>query len=172
MNLKTSLIVVGSMGLIFLGACNNGTQPTNSTSSPNASPAEIATQPSPAASSENAEKTDHPSESKGGQVIESGPYHLEFVPELEAGGTHLDFYLQKGDNHEAIPNANVTAQVQLPDGTSKTIDMTYDAAGKHYTGLLPPEKAAGEYKVVILSEVNGEKVNGRFTFNRLVPQKQ
>ncbi len=164
MNLKTSLIVVGSMGLIFLGACNNGTQPTNSTSSPNASPAEIATQPSPA-SSENAEKTDHPIESKGGQVIESGPYHLEFVSESESDGTHMDFYLQKGDSHEAIPTAKVTAQVQLPDGTQKTLPLTYDAEGKHYTALLPG-KASGEYNVAILSDVSGEKVNGRFTFNR------
>lgn len=165
MNLKTSLIVVGSMGLIFLGACSNGTQPTNSTSSPNASPAEIATQPSPAASSENAEKTDHPIESKGGQVIESGPYHLEFVSESESNGTHMDFYLQKGDNHEAIPTAKVTAQVQLPDGTQKSLPLTYDAEGKHYTALLPG-KASGEYNVAILSDVSGEKVNGRFTFNR------
>lgn len=162
MNLKISLIVVGSMGLIFLGACSNGTQPTNSTSDPNASPAEIATQTSPSASSEN-KKTDHPSESKGGQVIESGPYHLEFVSEPESDGTHMDFYLQR-DNHEAIPNAKVTAQVQLPDGTQKTLPLTYDAEGKHYTALLPG-KVSGEYNVAILSDVSGEKVNGRFTFN-------
>ena len=164
MNLKISLIVVGSMGLIFLGACNNGTQST-STSSPSASPAQTATQKSPAASSEKAEKTDHPSESKGGQVIESGPYHLEFVSEPESDGTHINFYLQKGDNHEAIPNAKVTAQVQLPDGTQKSLLLTYDAEGKHYTALLPG-KASGEYNVAILSDVSGEKVNGRFTFNR------
>jgi hypothetical protein len=164
MNLKINLVVVGSMGLIFLGACNNGTQST-STSSPSASPAQTATQNSPAASSGKAEKTDHPSESKGGQVIESGPYHLEFVSEPESDGTHMDFYLQKGDNHEAIPNAKVTAQVQLPDGTQKSLPLTYDAEGKHYTALLPG-KASGEYNVAILSDISGEKVNGRFTFNR------
>ncbi len=152
------------MGLIFLGACSNGTQFT-STSSPSASPAQTATQNSPAVSSGKAEKTDHPSESKGGQVIESGPYHLEFVSEPETDGTHMDFYLQKGDNHEAIPNAKVTAQVQLPDGTQKSLPLSYDAEGKHYTALLPG-KASGEYNVAILSDVSGEKVNGRFTFNR------
>jgi len=164
MNLKINLIVVGSMGLIFLGACNNSTQST-STSSPSASPAQTATQNSPVASSEKAEKTDHPSESKGGQVIESGPYHLEFVSEPESDGTHMNFYLQKGDNHEAIPNAKVTAQVQLPDGTQKSLPLTYDVEGKHYTALLPG-KASGEYNVAILSDISGEKVNGRFTFNR------
>lgn len=162
--LKASLIVLGSLGLIGLGACSNSNSSANPNNSPNvAEPAQSTAQPSSEAQTESSEQAGTPQ--AGGQVVESGPYHLEFVPEPEADGTHMDFFLQKGDNHEAIPNANVTAQVQLPDGTSKTIDMTYDAEGKHYTALLP-EKAAGEYKVVILSEVNSEKVNGRFTFNR------
>jgi hypothetical protein len=165
MNLKISLIIVSSVGLIFLGACSNGTQSTNSTSSPGASPVQTASQNTPSASSENAETTDHPNQSKGGQVIESGSYHLEFVSEPESDGTHIDFYLQKEDNHEAIPNAKVTAQVQLPDGTQKSLPLTYDAKGKHYTALLPG-KASGEYNVAILSDVSSEKVNGRFTFNR------
>lgn len=164
MNLKISLIVVGSMGVIFLGACSNGTQSTNSTNSPGASPAQT-TQNSPSASAENTKTADHPNQSEGGQVIESGSYHLEFVSELESDGTHMDFYLQKGDNHEAISNAKVTAQIQLPDGTQKSLPLTYDAEGKHYTALLPG-KASGEYNVAILSDVSGEKVNGRFTFNR------
>ncbi|MBW4638344.1 MAG: hypothetical protein KME05_08920 [Gloeocapsa sp. UFS-A4-WI-NPMV-4B04] len=165
MNLKINLIIVSSVGLIFLGACRNGTQSTNSTSIPSASPVQTATQNTPSASSENTETTEHPSESKGGQVIESGSYHLEFVSEPETDGTHMDFYLQKGDNHEAIPNAKVIAKVQLPDGTQKSLPLTYDAKGKHYTALLPG-KASGKYNVAILSDVSGEKVNGRFTFNR------
>lgn len=163
MTLKINLIVVGSMGLIFLGACSNNTQST-STNKPDISPLQTATETSPALS-ENAEKTAHPNQSKGGQVIESGSYHLEFVSEPESDGTHMDFYLQKGDNHEAIPNAKVTAQVQLPDGTQKSLPLTYDAEGKHYTALLPG-KASGKYNVAILSDLSGEKVNGRFTFNR------
>ncbi len=159
MNLK-SLIIVGSLGLIFLGACSNNTQST-STTSPSASSVETANQNSPSVSSE----TEHPNQSKGGQVIESDPYHLEFISEPESDGTHMDFYLQKGDNHEAISNAKVTAQVQLPDGTQKSLPLTYDAEGKHYTALLPG-KTSGEYNVAILSNISGEKVNGRFTFNR------
>ena len=58
-------------------------------------------------------------------MIESGSYHLEFVSEPESNGTHMDFYLQKGDNHEAISNAKVTAQVQLPDGTQKSLPLTF-----------------------------------------------
>lgn len=158
MNIKTSLIILSSIGLIFLGACSDNTAST-STSSSNSSPVEVVQSPSVSS------KTDHPQVSKGGQVIESGVYHLEFVPEVENNGTHLDFYLQRGDNHEAISNAKVTAQIQLPDGTQKSLPLAYDAGGKHYAALLP-EKASGEYNVAILSDISGEKVNGRFTFKR------
>lgn len=164
MNLKINLIVVSSMELIFLGACSNNTH-SISTNSQDTSPAQITTQTSPSTSVENAEKTNHPNQSQGGQVIESGSYHLEFISKPENDGTHMDFYLQKGDNHAAIPNAKVTAQVQLPDGTQKSLPLTYDAEGKHYTALLPG-KASGAYNVAILSDISGEKVNGRFTFNR------
>jgi hypothetical protein len=59
----------------------------------------------------------------------------------------------------------VTAQVQLPNGTQKSLDLKYDADGKHYTAMLPGS-APGEYKVTILSDLNGEKVNGRFSFKQ------
>ncbi len=157
MNIKTRLIILSSIGLIFVGACSN-TQST-STSNPNSSPIEGATSPSVSSANNQSQA------SKGGQVVESGVYHLEFVPEVENNGTHLDFYLQKSDNHEAIYNAKVTAQIQLPDGTQKSLSLAYDAGGKHYAALLP-EKASGEYNVAILSDISGEKVNGRFTFKR------
>ena len=158
MNIKTSLIVVSSIGFIFLGACSKNTAST-STNSPISSPAKVAVSPSLSS------KTEHLQASKGGQVIESGAYHLEFVPEVENNGTHLDFYLQKGNNHEAISNAKVTAQIQIPNGTQKSVSLAYDAGGKHYAALFP-EKASGEYNVAILSDISGEKVNGRFTFKR------
>ena len=164
MQLKASAMTITVIGLLFLGACSNGNQATNSASSPVAS-APVETQPStvasPAAEAESGEKHG----GQGGQVIESGPYHLELVPEKEAAETHIDFFLQKGDNHEPIPNAKVTAQVQLPDGSQKSLDMKYDAGDKHYTAILP-SAAAGEYKVAILSDINGEKVNARYSFTR------
>ncbi|MFB2920650.1 hypothetical protein [Aerosakkonema funiforme] len=162
-SLKSGLIVLSSVGLLFLGACsNNGTTTSNQTSSPAASQPESSNS---ATSTSTTAKTEHPSESKGGQVVESGPYHLELVPEKEANGTHLDFYLQRGDNHEAIPNAKVAAQIQLPDGTQKTLDLKYDADGKHYTVLLPGT-TPGQYQVKMTADINGEKVNGRFNFNK------
>ncbi|HEY9849144.1 MAG TPA: hypothetical protein V6D28_06780 [Leptolyngbyaceae cyanobacterium] len=161
-SLKSGLIVLSSIGLLFLGACSNGTTTSNQTSSPAASQPESSNS---ATSTSTTAKTEHPSESKGGQVVESGPYHLELVPEKEASGTHLDFYLQKGDNHEAIPNAKVAAQIQLPDGTQKTLDFKYDADGKHYTVLLPGT-TPGQYQVKMTADINGEKVNGRFNFSK------
>lgn len=164
MQLKASAMTITAIGLLFLGACSSGNQAPNSASSPVASaPAETqsSTVASPAAKAESGEKHG----GQGGQVIESGPYHLELVTGKETSGTHLDLFLQKGDNHEAIPNAKVTAQVQLPDGTQQSLNMKYDAGDKHYTAILP-SAVAGEYKVAILSDINGEKVNARYSFTR------
>ena len=154
---------IASFGLLFLGACSSSNQTTQSASTPTAS-TPVATQPSTAAPASKTEPGKKHG-GQGGQVIESGPYHLELVTAKKATDTHIDFFLQKGDNHEAIPNAKVTAQVQLPDGSQKSLPMTYDAGDKHYTAILPGA-AAGEHKVVILSDISGEKVNGRFTFKQ------
>ncbi len=168
MQLKLSTVTIASLGLLFLGACSSGNQATKPTTNPAATPA--ATQPSamtaPTMSGAKAASKKAASHGgQGGQVVESGPYHLELVTEKEAAATHIDFFLQKGDAHEAIPNAKVTAQVQLPNGSQKSVVMKYDAQDKHYTGILP-ETVAGEYKVAILSNISGEKVNGRFSFTR------
>lgn len=102
---------------------------------------------------------------QGGQVVESGPYHLEMVAEKEANATHIDFYLQNGSNHQAISNAKVTGQVQMPDGSQKALSFKYDISGKHYSAILPG-KISGAYKVIVLSDINGKRVNGRFSFSR------
>jgi hypothetical protein len=154
-SVKLGAIVLSSAGLLFLGACSSG---GNQASSPANSP----TTNVPAAQSSTPAA---PEKSAGGMVVESGAYHLELMPEKQADATHLDLYVQKGDNHEAIPNAKVTAQVQLPDGSQQSIPMTYDADGKHYTAKLPTT-AAGEYKVAVQSEIGSEKVNARYTFKQ------
>lgn len=168
--LNSRISLIASVGLVVLGACSNPA--SNTTSSPAASPAtsQPAATRSPApnspANTTNAKTGEtHSHGGQGGQVIETGAYHLELLTFNEASGIHIDFFLQKGDNHEPIPDATVTAQVQLPDGSQQSLDMTYDADGKHYFAILPGN-VAGEYKVVILSDINGEKVNGRFSFQR------
>ncbi len=172
-SLKFSIIVTSIISLLALGACNSGTSTSSSTPSPAqtaatkpAESASPASSPSPSTMKSSAGKDEnHNKPKQGGQVIETGVYHLELVVGKEEGGTHLDFFLQKGDNHESIPDAKVTAQIQLPDGTQKSLDLGYDAAEKHYTVKLD-SKAAGEYKVAILTDIKGEKVNGRFSFKR------
>jgi hypothetical protein len=151
--LKFFSIGICGLSITFLGACSGGNQ---SASNPPSSATSATTPRTPES---------HSKVSKGGQVIESGPYHLEFLPIKEDGGTHLDFYLQKGDTHTAIPDAKVMAQVQLPDGTQQSLDLKYDPDGKHYAVKFP-SAATGEYKVVILSDINGEKINGRFSFKQ------
>lgn len=179
-SINAQISLIASVGLVLLAACVNPA--SNTASSPAASPAPSqpaatrspapsspATSPasSPAANTTTNAKTGktHSHGGQGGQVIESGVYHLELVTGKEADGTYINFFLQKGDNHEPIPDAKVTAKVQLPDGSQQSLDMTYDADGKHYVAILPGT-AAGEYKVVILSDIKGEKVNGRFSFQR------
>jgi queuine/archaeosine tRNA-ribosyltransferase len=162
-SLKSSLIILGSVGLLFLGACSNGNQAANTENSPATS---IAKTKTPSVSTSPATKTEEKhGESHGGQVVETGSYHLEFVPEKEATATHLDLYVLKGENHQTVPDAKVTAQIQLPDGKQKTVAFTYDANDKHYTAKLT-EKAIGQYQVKVTADVKGEKINGRFTFNQ------
>ena len=153
-SMKKSLIVA-SVGMLLLGVFSNSTQAANTSNSF-------------AALSETVAKklvSQHSKPNQGGQVVESGKYHLEFVPASEANGTHIDLFLQRGDNHQAIPNAKVTAQIQMPDGSQKTLPLKYDAKGKHYTALLS-SKASGQYQVKINADIKGEKVNGRFTFKK------
>lgn len=163
---KSLAIVLISLGFI-LGACASDGEQTATSESPVASPETSPAAESPASPATTAQAdTNHDtSASKGGQVVEAGPYHLELVTLKESSGVHLDFYLQKGDTHEAIPDATVTGQVQLPDGTQKTLEFEYDAAGQHYVATLP-DTAAGEYNVAVLTDINGEKVNGRFNFSQ------
>jgi PBP1b-binding outer membrane lipoprotein LpoB len=160
---KSSLIILGSVGLMFLGACSNNNQAANTENSPAVSTSTSQT-PSVLVSPTTKTDSEHGA-THGGQVVETGSYHLELVPEKEANATHIDLYLQTGDNHETVPNAKVTAQVQLPDGKQKTISFNYDPKDKHYTGLLN-EKASGQYQVKITADIKGQKTTGRFNFNR------
>lgn len=160
--LKSGGIILGSAGLFFLGAFTSNNQAVSFSSRSVALASEIAVKTE--SGSEKATQSKQ-NQKKGGQVVEAGAYHLELVPEKEANGTHLDLYLQRGDNHQAIPNAKVTAQVQMPNGTQKNLNFKYDTSGKHYTTMLS-EKTSGQYQMKVTADVNGKKVNGRFSFKQ------
>ncbi|WP_017655732.1 hypothetical protein [Fortiea contorta] len=158
---KLGFVVFASVGLLFLGACGN--QASESSSNPSSPSTENTSKTEPAAKTETSAHGD--SHGKNAQVVEAGKYHLEFVPEKKGNATHLDFYLQTGEKHQAVPNAKVTADVQSPDGKQKTVPLTYDADGKHYTAKLDGG-AAGQYQVKVTADIGTEKVNGRFSFNQ------
>lgn len=147
-------------GLLLIVACSQ----TQTTTSPEPT-AQTTSSPTAQTPATKTPAKDHSASNKGGQVVEVGKYHLELVALPETGGTHLDFYLLTGDNHQSIPDAKVTAQIELPNGEQKTLDLSYDSQGEHYAVLLPGE-TPGEYKVSVLTDIEGEKVNGRFNFKR------
>lgn len=160
--LKSGGIILGSAGLFFLGAFSSNNQAISSNSRSVALASQIAVKTE--SSSEKVSQSKQ-NQKKGGQVVEAGAYHLELVPEKEANGTHLDLYLLRGDNHQAIHNAKVTAQVQMPNGKQKNLNFKYDTSGKHYTTMLS-EKISGQYQMKVTADVKGEKVNGRFSFKQ------
>jgi hypothetical protein len=159
----SGIIILASTGLLLLGACSQGTK-TNDSASTTATPQSETTTPATMTKT-MAEGQSHMSPKKGGQVVESGKYHLELVPQKEGSSTHLNFYLLQGDNHQIVPNAKVTADLQSPDGQQKTLTFSYNAKDKHYTTLVN-EKAAGQYQVKIAATVGSEKIDGRFNFDR------
>ena len=60
-----------------------------------------------------------------------------------------------------MTDAKVTAQIQLPDGSSKNLDLAYKSDEKVYAAEMI-DFSVGSYKVAVLSEVAGKKVNARF----------
>ena len=161
--LTSGIIVLASAGLLLLGACSKESKTSNNAATPTAETAPPAATTSPATTT--ATESSKGGKGNGGQVVESGKYHLELVPEKGSNETHLDLYLQKGDNHEAVANAKVTADVQLPDGKLKTLPLSYDASGKHYAAVLK-EKVTGQYQVKVTATIGNEKADGRFNFDR------
>jgi hypothetical protein len=183
---KSNLIALGTIGLLFLGACSGGTQENAATGKTETAKTETTNTTNTSSTSTDATKTQNSStqehndkdhshkhdksqegkeHSHGGQVVESGNYHLELASEKESNGTHLDFYLEKGEKHEVVPNAKVSAQVQLPDGSQKNLDLAYKSDEEHYSAIIPGN-ATGQYQVKVTADIAGEKVNGRFTVNQ------
>jgi hypothetical protein len=142
---KLGILAIGSA--LLLAACNGDKAPS--------APKPEATTPTVAGNDSI----------KGGQVVESGKYHLELANEKEADKTHLDFILRIDATQKDISDAKVSGVVQTPDGKELPVAFTYDAKGKHYAADFPG-KAAGKYNLKITASVGSDKPTGRFTFNR------
>jgi hypothetical protein len=156
-SLKSNLIILGSVGLLLLVACNKGAQASDTNSSPASSP--VASQPAssaPAPASANATP-------RG--FLKYGGYHLECLTEKKATGTHLYAYLQTENKKEPVPNAKVTAQVQLRNGKQQTLPLKYDAKGKHYAVVFP-SKQPGQYPVIMTADINRVNLGFSFVFNQ------
>lgn len=192
--IKPSLIALVLFGLFFLGACNqstteNNTSPTeirdtaktdevvdNLTETSETSKTDEVVNAS-TESTKKEEKEEHKTDddhrhesgenhshgSEEAQEIQQGDYHLEFVADKEDNGTHLDVSLHKG-SEDILTNANVTAQIQFPDGKQQELELKYNEKEKHYTGILTG-LTSGQYLVKITANVNSEKVSERFQFN-------
>ncbi|MBE9224744.1 hypothetical protein IQ264_04585 [Phormidium sp. LEGE 05292] len=168
-----SFIIFSGISLLFLAACSASNQATNSPiNSQEKAPTETAAKTE--ATAKDGEKHsegdghDHSKDGNNaahkGQVVEVGKYHLEFKPDIQKEGTHLDVFVHDEQDKE-IKDAKLTAQIQLPDGSNKTLEIPYKTDEKHYGNVLR-ETTPGDYKVVVQSEINGEKFNGRFNFKR------
>jgi hypothetical protein len=158
-----AVAVTGAMMLLGqLTGCSSA--PPANPASPAASPSAVSS-PSPIAASPSASPkvADHSQPKQGGQVVEDGKYHLEFVAGKEGKITHLDLFLQSGDTHANLPGAVVEAQVQKPDGQLLKVVLPYDAAGQHYATTIPTVEA-GEYLVKVTAKLKGETASGRFNF--------
>ena len=143
-HLKIGAIVIGSIGLLFIAACDNK----------NASEDLQRLKISTALLNQH----NHSQEIKNHtQSTSSDVYDLELI--VDSGSDekiHLDLCLEKGNKQ--IKNAKVTAQIKFPNGQEKTIPLKYVAEKKHYHNVLP-EKITGEYKITISANIGNQIVN-------------
>jgi hypothetical protein len=162
---RSTVTIIAAISLLVLAGCSSSEKQTAKTTEP--SPTAETTEPksTAVASGQPAAAEVTTTSNHGGQALEVNGYHLELVPVSDPGGIHIDLFLQDAESSKAISDAKVSAQIELPDGSRQSLEMTYDAAGEHYLVLVPSNEV-GEYKVAVLSDIAGEKVNGRFTFSK------
>jgi hypothetical protein len=148
--MKSISLKIITVGVVFLlSSCNAGDKASPPTPTKPAGTA-------PAAQGDSV---------KGGQVVESGEYHMELVPTKAPNNTHLDFYLKIDATGKEISDAKVAGEVISPDGKQKPISFTYDAKGKHYVADVS-DKATGAYQLKITASIGAKKADGRFKFDR------
>lgn len=106
----------------------------------------------------------HSHDSKDGQVLILDGYQLKFIAERDTDESHLHLYVERGNNHESVPDAVVQAQVQAPDGKEKTLEFKYDEKEKGYVAVVN-NLSDGKHQIKFLVNVQGKNINGRFQFD-------
>lgn len=167
-----SLIVLGSASLLFLGSCSSDNKAAKTESTTTSTPVAKTETTTTTKDGEKHSEGDGHDHSKGdkkdghdGQVVQSGKYHVEFKSHLEKDSTHLDIKVH-GEKEQEITEAKLTAQMQLPDGSSQTLAVPYSVEEKQYVAKLLKTTATGDYQVVLQADVKGDKFNSRFSFKR------
>ncbi|MDJ0581398.1 hypothetical protein [Crocosphaera sp.] len=160
--IKLGLFCLGSMGLFFLVGCTN---PTVTSDESVGSNSETISEENHSEHDSHDHNHHHGKHSQTEQMVKSGEYTLKLVTVPNDKGIHLAFYLQEGEGNKEVKTAQVQGQLQLPNGEQKTIPLNYEADRNHYHGMLS-ETESGEYQVTILSDINGEKINQKFSFKR------
>lgn len=160
--MKLSVLAIG---IAIMTGCSS---PSTSTNPQAISASSSATPSAPQATKSDSEKKsgdghDHKEGANHTEAVKVGDYSMELESHKEGDELHFDFHLHKGKDE--VMGAKVTAQLQMPDGSQKSMEMPFDAKEKAYVAKLE-NSAAGEYKVAVLTDLKGEKMNARFTIKQ------
>ncbi len=158
---KSTLVFLAAFGSFSLIACANSEPATNTSASSEALHATM----NDGHNSQHQGHTSIHTDIAHAQIFTSGPYHLELIAESKGHGVNLYFHLESNTSYEPILGAKVTALVQMPTGNQETLNLQYEAEGEHYVGSLETQ-AKGEFRVTIMTDINGEKVSTNYSFNR------
>jgi hypothetical protein len=173
--IKLSVLVIG---IAIVTGCSSTSVPDNSQAAAGngtASSAPAATTAATPAAFETKADDGHDHEKGDGhnhkdgdahshtEPVKMGDYLMELESHKEGNSLHFDFHLHKGKDE--VADAKVTAQLQIPDGSQKSLEMPFSSEEKAYVAKLE-SAATGEYKVAVLSDLKGEKMNARFTIKQ------
>jgi hypothetical protein len=172
--IKLSVLLIG---IAIVAGCSSPSAPNNSQATAGNNTAAATTAANSAVKSDsekkagdghNHEKGDGHNHQEGDahshtEPVKVGDYSMELESHKEGNSLHFDFHLHKGKDE--VADAKVTAQLQMPDGGQKSLEMPFSPEEKAYVAKLE-SPAVGEYKVAVLSDLKGEKMNARFTIKQ------
>jgi hypothetical protein len=165
---KMSLVAMSAA--LLLQGCQSGGNETSvrSTSTQTetttaAGPAETSTTNGSAA--EPGTATTSSTTEAAGETVEMDNYRFRLSPDIQKNGeAHLDFYVRDlKDVH--VKGVTGTFHITMPDGSKETLTMEEEKPHDHYHGKLML-KQYGEYKIAAQVNINGQKYNPRFSFQR------